>query len=201
MAKEVPWDSQTDSFISDLNSVLSKKYGVNFRAMLLNPGAYSGKKDAQAAVDKMRGDVDSYFSQLLGGMKEEQERLGDALEKATSQYKQVDSMISSKSSVLRIPYVKPLFVNRNPDNEETIVIDQYDSGLDAFIGKLVSVSNYVANVSAAYKQYYLGSWIFSGATKNYMLTLNPPISPVLAVENGSAIVNGILDSISRRSTK
>src|SRR5271157_1409793 len=119
MAREVPWDAQTDSFISDLNSVLSKKYGVNFKLMLLNPGAYAGKKDAQAAVDKMRGDVDRYFSQLLDGMKEEQDRLATALEKATAQYKQVDSMIASKSSVLRIPYVRPLFVNRNPDNEET----------------------------------------------------------------------------------
>ena len=200
MANRVPWDAQTDSFVSDLNPVISKKYGVNLRAMLLNPGAYAGKKDAQAAVDKLRGDVDRYFSQLLDGLKDEQERLGDVLEKATAQYKQVDSMISNKSSVLRIPYIRPLFVNRNPDNEETIVIEQYDSGLDPLIGKLVSVSSYVANVSATYKEYYIGSWLFSGS-KNYILTMNPPISPVLAVENGSAIVNGILNSISRRAAK
>jgi transcription termination factor NusB len=198
MARDVPWDAQTDSFISDLNAALSKKYNVNFRAMLMNPGAYAGKKDVQASVDKLRGDVDRYFAQLLDGLKDEQEKLNAELEKTTAQYKQVDSMISNKSSVLRIPYVRPLLVNRNPDSEETIVIDEYDSDLDAFIGKLVSVSSYVANISAAYKQYYLGSWIFSGATKNYVLTMNPPLSPVLAVENGSAIINGILDSISRR---
>ncbi len=197
MARDVPWDAQTDSFVSDLNSVLSKKYGVNFRAMLMNPGAYAGKKDAQASVDKLRGDVDAYFSKLLDGLKEEQGKLAAALEKSTAQYKQVDSMIVSKSSSLRVPYVKPLFINRNPDNEETIVLEQYDSDMDSFIGKLVSISSYVANISASYKQYYLGSWLFSGA-KNYIVTMNPPLSPVLAVENGSAIVNGILDSISRR---
>jgi hypothetical protein len=197
MARDVPWDAQTDSFVSDLNSVLSKKYSVNFRAMLMNPGAYAGKKDAQAAVDKLRGDVDAYFSKLLDGLKEEQGKLSTALEKSTAQYKQVDLMIMSKSSALRVPYVKPLFINRNPDNEETIVLEQYDSDMDSFIGKLVSISSYVANISASYKQYYLGSWLFSGA-KNYIVTMNPPLSPVLAVENGSAIVNGILDSVSRR---
>jgi transcription termination factor NusB len=197
MASNVPWDAQTDSFVSDLNSVLSKKYSVNFRAMLLNPGAYAGKKDAQAAVDKLRGDVDRYFSQLLDNLKDEQDKLALALEKTTAQYKQVDSMIANKSSALRVPYVRPLFINRNPDNEETIVIEQYDSDLDSFIGKLVSISSYVANISATYKQYYLGSWLFSGP-KNYLVAMNPPASPVLAVENGSAIVNGILDRISRR---
>ena len=200
MAKEVPWDAQTDSFVSDLNTIISKKYGVDFKDMLLDPGAYVGKKDAQASVDKLRGDVDRYFSQLLDSMKEEQARLTAALEKSTDQYKQVDSAIAGKSSVLRVPYIRPLFVNRNPDNEETVVIDQYGSNLDAFIGKLASVSNYVANVSAAYKQYYIGSWLFSGS-KNYVLTMNPPISPVLAVENGSAIINGILDGISPRPAK
>jgi transcription termination factor NusB len=197
MAKDVPWDAQTDSFVSDLNSVLSKKYNVNFKAMLANPNAYVGKKDAQAAVDKLRGDVDAYFSKLLDSLKDEQDKLYAALEKTTAQYKQVDSIVASKSSTLRVPYVRPLFINRNPDNEETIVLAQYDSDMDSFIGKLVSISSYVANISASYKQYYLGSWLFSGA-KNYIVTMNPPLSPVLAVENGSAIVNGILDSISRR---
>src|SRR5271157_452125 len=157
MARKVPWDAQTDSFVSDLNSVISKKYGVDFKGMLLNPAAYANKKDAQASVDKLRGDVDRYFSQLLDSMKDEQERLAAAMEKATDQYKRIDSVIASKSSVLRIPYVRPLVVNRNPDNEETIVIDQYDSVLDSFIGKLASVSNYVADVSATYKQYYIGA--------------------------------------------
>jgi transcription termination factor NusB len=200
MARKVPWDAQTDSFVSDLNSLISKKYGVDFRGMLTNPGAYANRKDAKASVDKLRADVDRYFSQLLDSMKDEQDRLTAALEKSTEQYKQVDSIISSKSSVLRVPYIRPLFVNRNPDNEETVVIEQYGSGLDSFIGKLASVSNYIANVSAAYKDYYIGSWLFSGA-RNYILTMNPPISPVLAVENGSAIINGILDSISRRPAK
>jgi transcription termination factor NusB len=194
MAREVPWDAQTDTFVFDLNAIISKKYGVNFRSMLLNPNAYVNKKDIDTTIKNVKGAVDDYFSQLLSGLKDEQERLEVELENATVQYKQVDSIIASKSAIARVPYVKPLYVNRNPDNEETIVIDQYKDNLDSFIGKLVNSSNYVADVSATYKQYSLGSWLFSGA-KNYILTINPPASPILVIENSSTIIKSILDTI------
>jgi transcription termination factor NusB len=196
MARDVPWDAQTDAFVSDLNSIISKKYSVSFRSMLLNPDAYVKKKDIADTVKKVKAEVNSYFSQLLANLKDEQSALGTELAKKTDQYKKVDSVVSTKSSVLRIPYVKPLFISRNPDNEETILVEQYDSGLDALIGKLVGASNYVADLSATYKENRLGSWLFSGA-KNYVLTINPPTSPVLAIDNSSTLINAILDSISR----
>ncbi|VVB76602.1 Uncharacterised protein [uncultured archaeon] len=197
MAKEVPWDAQTDAFILDLNSKISKKYDVDFTAMLLNPDSYVGKKDIAGTLTKVRADVDVYFSDLLDGMKDEQAELNTALATATEQYKKVNALISGKSSALRVPYVKPLFVNRNSDNEETIVVEQYNSGLDSLIGKLVTSSTYVADVSAPYKSYFLGSWLFSG-NRNYILTVNPPLSPILAVENSAAIINGRLDRIAPR---
>ena len=195
MAREVPWDAQTDAFVSDLNSIISKKYSVSFRSMLLNPDAYVKKKDIADTVKKVKAEVDTYFSQLLGNLKDEQASFATELEKKTDQYKKMDAVVSNKSSVLRIPYVKPLFVRRNPDNEEMMLVEQYDSGMDALIGKLVGVSNYVADISATYKEHRLGSWLFSG-TKNYVLTINPPTSPVLAIENSSTLINAILDSIS-----
>jgi transcription termination factor NusB len=196
MAREVPWDAQTDAFVSDLSAIISKKYSVNLRSMLLNPADYVKKKGIADTLTKVRAEVKGYFSQLLDNLKEEQDSLDAELAKKTDQYKKVDSVISSKSSVLRIPYVKPLFIARNPTNEETIVVEQYDSGMDALIGKLVGGSNYVADISATYKEHRLGSWLFSGA-KTYVLTINPPVNPVLAIENSSALISTILDSISR----
>lgn len=196
MAREVPWDAQTDAFVSDLSAIISKKYSVNLRSILLNPADYAKKKGIADTLTKVRDEVNGYFTQLLDNLKDEQESLDAELTKKTEQYKKVDSVVSSKSSVLRIPYVRPLFIARNPTNEETIVVEQYDSGMDALIGKLVGASNYVADISATYKEHRLGSWLFSG-TKTYVLTINPPVNPVLAIENGNALITTILDSISR----
>lgn len=200
MAKEAPWDAETDAFIDDLDDSLSKKYNFSIRSLLINPDKYLDRKDIADIVAGIKGEVEAYFNELLDTMKDEQERLESELESATAQYKQIDSVISSKSASLRVPYVKPLFVTRDAAREETIVVEKYSDNLDSFIGKLVSASNYVADVSAIYKQYYLGSWLFSGI-RNYVLTLNPPVSPVLIIDNSKGIIDGILDDIQSRASK
>jgi hypothetical protein len=194
MAKQIPWDDQTDGFISELDDSLSKKYGMSIRSLLLNPSKYMGKKGLNATVGGIRADVEAYFAALLGSMKDEQAKLDSELESADTQYREIDSLITNKAATARVPYVKPFFLTRNQDKEETIVIDKYDESLEAFVGKLVSISNFVADVSAVYKQYRLGSWVFSGV-RNYVLNINPPASPVLVMDNSKVIINSILDEI------
>ena len=199
MAKQVPWDDDTDGFISDLDTNFSKKYNMPIRSLLMNPAKYLGKKDLSTAIDGIRADADNYFTTLLGGLKDEEAKLETELERADSQYREVDNVITNKAAVSRVPYIKPLAVSRNPNSEETIVIDNYEEGMEGFVGKLVSVSNYVADMSAVYKQHRLGSWMFSG-TKNHVLTINPPSSPVLIIDNSRNIINGLLDDIESRAS-
>jgi hypothetical protein len=199
MAKQAPWDEQTDMFIADLDTTISKKYNLTLRSLLMNPDKYLNKKGIIDTVNTMKKDIDNYFSELLEGMEDEQHKLETEMEGASAQYTQIDSIISNKSSISRVPYVKPLFISRNTNGEEVIVVEQYTEDLDALIGKLVNGSSYVADISATYKQYHLGSWLFSGA-KNYVLTLNPPVSPVLAIENGRITIDSILDDLVNRAS-
>ncbi len=198
MAKQVPWDEQTEALIADLEPTISKRYNVSLRSLLLNPNRYMNKKDLGSILQGIRSESGAYFDELLGNLKDEQARLDTELEAATAQCKQIDALITNKSAAARIPYIKPLFISRNTDAEETIIIERYEDSLDAFIGKLINASNYVADISDSYKQYQLGSWIFSGS-KNHILTMNPPISPVLMIENGRAIINNILNEIENRA--
>ena len=200
MAKQSPWDEQTDGFISDLDAVIAKEHDISFRSLLLSPDRFLNRKDIDATLADARSAVDSYFSELLEKLKDEETKLESEMEGATAQYKQIDSVITEKSAAARVPYVKPLFVDRPQKEEETIVIDRYDESLEAFVGKLINTSNYVADMSANYKQYKLGSWLFSGA-RNYVLTLNPPASPVLAIENSRGLINGMLSDIETRAAK
>ncbi|MGA3020484.1 MAG: hypothetical protein ABSD68_00860 [Candidatus Micrarchaeales archaeon] len=199
MAKQTPWDEQTDMFIADLDANISKKYSLTLRSLLMNPDRYLNKKGVIDTVNAMKKEIDSYFSDLLDGMEDEQQKLETEMEGASEQYTQIDSIISNKSSISRVPYVKPLFISRNANSEEVIVIERYSEDLDSLIGKLINGSSYVADISATYKKYQLGSWLFSGA-KNYVLTLNPPISPVLAIENGKNTIDSILDDLVNRAS-
>ena len=200
MAKEIPWDEQTDGFISDIDEAVTGKYNLSLRSLLINPNRYLNKKDLAATLSGIRADEASYFDSLLENLKDEQARLESEMESMTAQYKQIDSVITNKSAIARVPYIKPLFVSRSPDREESIVIDKYEESMDALVGKLVAASNYVADVSATYKQYTLGSWIFSGA-KNHVLTINPPASPVLVIENSRTIIEDMLNDVETRAGK
>lgn len=199
MAKAIPWDEQTDLFIDDLNETLSNEYSINLRSLLMSPEKYLNKKGIGDTIKGMKEEVDSYFSKLLDGLKSEQEQLEKDLENATAQYKQVDAVISNKSAASRVPYVRPMLVNRNQNSEETIVVEQYSDNLDAFIGKLVGASNYVADLSTEYKGHFIGSWLFSG-NRNYVLAVNPPVSPILVIENSRGVINDILTDIADRAT-
>jgi transcription termination factor NusB len=198
MAKQVPWDEQTDILLSDIDDSMLKKYSVSLKSIIMNPEKYVGKKGIEDTAKEMKGDADNYFSQLMTGMDDEARKLNVEMESATTQYKQVDSLIANKSAILRVPYIKPLFISRDQEKEELVLIDQYNETLDGFVGKLVSVSSYVADISSKYKTYILGSWLFSGA-KNHVLTINPPASPVLAIDNAKEMVDSALDVVSRAS--
>ena len=198
MAKQVPWDDQTDGFISDLDSTVSEKYKMSLRSLLMNPDKYLEKKELPDALTGIRGDAEAYFTELLDGLKDEQTKLESEMEGADAQYRDVEKVITDKSAAARVPYIKPLFISRDPDKEETILIDKYDESLEAFVGKLVTISNFVADISTLYKNHRLGSWIFSGA-KNHVLTINPPASPVLIIENSRALISNMLDDIETRA--
>ena len=195
MPKQVPWDEDTDGFISDLDDIVSKKYGMTLRSLLLNSAKYTGRLDAGATIDGAKEEVRAYFDSLLEGLKDEQAKLHSELEIANSQYISVDSVVTDKAAAARIPYIKPMYVSRQRESEEVVFIERYDESLEPFVGKLVAASNYVADVSAVYKTYRLGSWLFSGA-KNHVLTINPPTSPILTIESSRDTVNDMLDALS-----
>ncbi len=195
MPKQVPWDEDTDGFISDLDDIVSKKYGMTLRSLLLNSAKYTGRLDAGATIDGAKEEVRTYFDSLLEGLKDEQAKLHSELEIANSQYISVDSAVTDKAAAARIPYIKPMYVSRQRESEEVVFIERYDESLEPFVGKLVAASNYVADVSAVYKTYRLGSWLFSGA-KNHVLTINPPTSPILMIESSRDTVNDMLDALS-----
>lgn len=195
MAKSVPWNQQTDSIISDIDKIVVKKYNVSLRDLLLEPGKFINRQGFADTFKGIRGEVDAYFENVYASLKSEMESLNEELQNLTSQSKQISSVIESKAAVLKVPYIKPASVTRQ-GNEEVITIGGYTPELDAFIGKLVSISNYVADLSTTYKDAIFGSWLFSG-TKNYLLALELRNPGLLSIQLSQDSINSMLNSIAQ----
>lgn len=181
-AAEVPWDGQTDAFIDDIDDTVSTKYSISLRTLLTNPEEYAETKDILDTVKKVKDEVDSYFENLMGELKTEQEELTNEMENADALYTKLDQAISSKAAVARVPYVKPVDVDTGNADVETVYLDQYNNNVDSLVTKFVNISNYIANLSTTYKKYNIGSWLFSGE-RSYNLSVKQPESMVITVEN------------------
>jgi hypothetical protein len=185
------WSDYTDMLIKGIDKQIGSKYKFSLAALLTNPNRYAAQPNVQISIDNMREDVDKYIDDKAKAMADEQKNLDDAASKADSITGQLGRSISVQARQSNIPMIKPVTMDRDTDREETIYVDAIDNGVSALVQKLVSASILVADLSASYKNYSIGSWLFSGS-KNYVLNVYMPDSALLALEASRLEINGLL---------
>lgn len=196
MADEItpPWDYQTDQFINEIDSLADSKTQLSLRDILLNPEKTLAKEGILQKLQDAKKAVNDYFKDMLEGLSSEQKQLDQELAGSDLLYTKIENTINSKAASARIPYLDPYFVYINIDTREEIIIEKYGDDTELLIGKLLTVSNYAANLSGSYKEHRLGSWLFSGA-KTYALSIRQPTSIILDIDRSSGTINDILDSL------
>ncbi|MHB1830754.1 MAG: hypothetical protein ACYCO0_05170 [Candidatus Micrarchaeaceae archaeon] len=186
------WNSQTDTFVREIDVSVSKKYGISLRKLLLDPQEYEGTGGIAEKAKSIRADVDLYFDDILASLSKEEEDLERNLESSDSVYTQINQIINSRSGIGRVPFIKPADMSFGDSSPEIVYIDQYNSQVDALITKLVNISNYICDISSTYRKYTIGTWVFSGS-RSYVLAVNAPTSPVISVENSRDQIDLMLD--------
>ncbi len=191
--QDIPWDDQTDVFITNLDKALAAKYQVSLRDLLLDPDKFTNNKDMLAKMEKMKDDIDKYFDGLKDDMADEKAAFTQSLENAGKLYDIVDNAIATKASFSRIPYIIPTDITYDTHGQEEITVEKYDNATDALLTKLINVSNYIGNVSATYDKYNIGSWVFSGQ-KVYVLSIYLQESIIMDFDTANADINDLFDS-------
>lgn len=197
MAEEEALSAETMSFVKTIDKQLGDKYIITLEDVLSDASALKRKGNPKEAIGNLKGDVNSYFESLLKSLEEEEKRFTQELESANELYRKISEFILAKTQAMSIPLVKPISVERDEEKEETIVIAVDDTSVDLLITRLISNSTYIADTSTTYKNYKIGSWLFSGP-KNYNITVNPPSSIILNIESSRDDINSRLDEIMGR---
>ncbi|MDE1845742.1 MAG: hypothetical protein KGH53_00445 [Candidatus Micrarchaeota archaeon] len=197
MAEDTGISSETSSFIKTIDKQLGDKYVVSLQEIVADQNALARKQNAKEIVSNMKGDVNSYFDSLLKNLEDEERRFTAELQSASTLYAQINDHIKAKAQSMNVPMIKPVSVERNEEGEETIIISAEDTAVELLVGRLIGSCTYVADLSTTYKTYTIGSWLFSGE-KNYNLSINPPSSVILNIEESRDEINFRLDSIQGR---
>ena len=194
-ATQLPWDEQTDTFIGAIDADVTKKYNVSLRNLLLYPETFTKVANMASTVGKIKGDVATYFDDMLADMKDEDDELTKRLEAVDAVHTQIDQTISSRAGIARVPYLRPANFDFGDSNPETIYIDKYDGQADILVTKLINGSNYVCDLTTSYRKYSIGNWLFSGS-RSCLLSVQPPESVIVTIENSRDTITGMLDDIS-----
>ncbi len=194
--RELPWDDRTDQFISAIDDLMGaeSQQGIRLRDLLLNPTDYFSKPGIAETVEGIEKSVDSYFNEMLSGLKDEVRDLDQRLANTDLSYTKINELISVKSVSAGAPYIRPDSVYINPDEREELIVEQYTDDLDSLIGKLSNTSNYVADISGEYKEHKMGSWLFSGS-RDYVLTIKVPTNIIMDIEQSRLSIRDMLDTI------
>ena len=195
----LPWSPEVDGMIDSIDDIIIPKLNISLRDILSSPEKYRNVEGISSTLASVKDSVDEFFNGLLGDLSDERNRLSSELEKTNLEYGKINNAIISKASSLGIPYVKPLFIDSDPNRREEITIESYDKGFEPLVSKFIENSYYVADLSAKYKEYNLGSWIFSGK-KTYVLTLNQPTSVIFSIEDSRDTLVNLLGAVTANIT-
>ena len=142
----------------------------------------------------MRAEVDKYFVDLVAGLSLEQEEFTRELADADELYNKIEQSLSSRTAIAKVPYIRPADMDLSLTSPEVIYINSYNNALEVLIMKFINSSNYVANISTTYKKYNIGSWFFSGS-KGHIITVKPPQSVLVSIDNARDEISGRIDDI------
>jgi hypothetical protein len=194
MANDVDLSQEALGFVKIIDKKIGAKYGVSLQAVLSDPSVLAKSGDARTIVENLRNEVNNYLDSVLTKMEDEQKKFNNDLENANMLYKKLNEQIRTKAANADVPFIKPISVDRDESKDENIVVAQYEVAVELLVDKLLSVSNYVADVSTDYNNYMIGTWLFSGQ-KNHVLSVNPPSSAILNIEASRDEISLALDDV------
>ncbi|MCL5007196.1 MAG: hypothetical protein M1164_00755 [Candidatus Marsarchaeota archaeon] len=190
---ENTWSDYTDAIVSNMDGMVKSKYGVSLRDLLSDPSSVASKEGVADSIKRIKEDVDAYLDELAESMGPERKRVEDGMSKASAITQQLAQNVSMQSKQYKVPLAKPVVLDRKDDDDTKIYVDSVDQGVLSIIEKLVSSSTMIFDQSYKYKDYSIGSWLFSGA-QAYSVTVYTPTSEYISLEYAREELETLLDA-------
>ncbi|MEM3841363.1 MAG: hypothetical protein QXN59_01560 [Candidatus Micrarchaeaceae archaeon] len=189
---ESEWSDYTDAVITNMEGVIKSKYGVQLRELLSDPASIK-QGNVLDKLPGIRADIEAYLDELADSMGQERRVVEDAMEKAAAITAQLAQNISMQSKQYKVPIFKPVVLDRKDDDDTKIYVDNIDQSTLAVIEKLASWSTIIFDQTYKYKDYSIGSWLFSGQ-KAYSVTVYTPASEYISFEYTKEELETLLDA-------
>lgn len=188
------WSEYTDGLLRDIDKKLAGKYKMTIRDMLENFPKYAAQPNIKMTLGNMKEDANSYIDDLLSKMQTAVKALNNNMSLANDITKQLSQNIMMQTRQHSIALITPEDITRDTDAEEVVEISTVDEQVMKLVEKLVSASNFVGDFSYTFKDYNIGSWLFSSNMKNYLLNVYIEGNDAYDIENSREEINDLLEN-------
>jgi hypothetical protein len=138
--------------------------------------------DIGKEIERLKGDVSSYFEDMVSSASDQITKYKDDAMKATRLAERFEGVLKDKAKNMKKPFLTPFYFVRKEDEDETIFIDNYDTSYEALLDELLKSSMFVVNASMLIDTFRMGRWIFVGENKNRGISVFFPVNPVGVLE-------------------
>jgi hypothetical protein len=189
------FQDQLDLIIDDIDRSIAGKYVFTLRDLLENPDDYSGTQDIGKEIDKLKGDINAYFDDMIAGASEQVSKYKEDAMKATRLAEKFEGVLKDKAKGMKKPFVFPFYFTRKEEDDETIFIDNYDTSYESLVDELLKSSMFVVDTSIPIDTFRMGRWIFVCENKNRGISIFFPLNPVGALEIAKDQLSSALEGV------
>jgi hypothetical protein len=190
------WSDAADYVVSNLEKPINTKFGLSLKTVLTNPAEYLDEKDVQMKLSNIRETVNTFIGNRLEEMKDEVKALDDSAMKASSVTAQISQGASGLAKQYKVPMMRPSAIERSQTTDTIIYISSAGPETLQLAEKLVAGSDFIIDLSAKYKEYNIGRWLFSGKRDTIIAVSFGP-SPALTMYETMVEMDSTIDAASQ----
>jgi hypothetical protein len=167
-------DKYTSGVLRGMDRELKKRFGLSLTAMLEDPASFTGEK-AERALANMREYVNKRLDEMISSARENDARMHDHALRAGELTARLSSYIAAHARQSRVPVFRPASFELAKRGRDLFYIGEMNTETTRFIDRLVESSSFIVDMTAAYPDYSIGSWLFAGE-RGYVVGVRPPMT-------------------------
>ena len=183
-----------DDVIDMLEPEISEKYNISLKLLVTDPLSIENKDDAANKIADIKGDVENYLDKLSAQSAEKPDELIKTLGNINDISIKLENAIITNAHEKQIPILNAT-LSRARKKDEVINIENFDENVMLLVNKLLATSLFAINESYTYKEYKIGSWIFSSA-KNYSLQVFLAAHELMIIDYAKTELENMLEQAS-----
>jgi hypothetical protein len=190
------WSDYTDMLITQFDATSGKGLKISVRDFLTDPLRFASEPEIKTSIASMRKSLNDFIDSSIKNVADQKARFETTLQNCDAATTMIAQSIATRAKQNKVPVIKPVSIERGA-TEDIINVNEGGPEINALIDKLLANSYLVADFTREVNGKKVGSWLFSGQSKNYSLNIYMPYNEYKSLQDSKAEIGTLFDAASQ----